>query len=140
MSVRRLLAAAVVTLSAGLVSASPAAAHSSGRPVAADAYAFGIGRLGASTGALIGLAGVVVAWLALSRPAGRLGTATGTLGAATAVTAGVVATVLGVVVAATADGGLGTGNGLGGAYVAMLVGVAATVLGGLALRRCRRAG
>ncbi|MDQ0753125.1 hypothetical protein QF034_007356 [Streptomyces africanus] len=105
---------------------------------AAGVYDFGIGRLGATTGALLGLAGLVVAGLALARPAGRIGSANRSLVAGAAMVAGLVGMALGGLVAATADGGLGTGNGLGGAYVAMLVGLIATVLGGLALTRSRR--
>ncbi|MFF5985081.1 DUF6223 family protein [Streptomyces olindensis] len=142
MSVRRLLTAtattAAVALFAGIALAAPATAQSSDRPVAADVHDFGVGRLGASTGALLGLAGVALAWLALARPAGRLGTAQGPLGARLALVAGLTSTLLGGLVAATADGGLGTGNGRGGAYVALLVGLIAMALGGLALTRSRR--
>jgi hypothetical protein len=106
--------------------------------IAASVYDFSLGRLGSSTGALLGLAGVVIAGLALARPTGRLGTANGWLGASTAMVAGLISMALGGLVAATADGGLGTGNGLGGAYVAMLVGLIGTALGGLALARSRR--
>ncbi|WP_149830839.1 DUF6223 family protein [Streptomyces tailanensis] len=106
--------------------------------LAADVYDFSLGRLGSTTGALLGLAGVVVAGLALARPAGRFGAARGSLGASTAIVAGLISMALNVLVAATADGGLGTGNGLGGAYVAMLVGLIGTALGGLALARSRR--
>ncbi|MGP4089139.1 DUF6223 family protein [Streptomyces sp. KR55] len=140
MSVRRLLAAATAALLGGVGLAAPAAAHASVQPVAASFYDFSLGRLGATTGALVGLAGVVIAWLALARPAGRLGTANGSLGAMGAMGAGLISVALGGLVAATADGGLGTGNGLGGAYVAMLVGLIGMALGGLALARSRRTG
>ncbi|NWF27521.1 hypothetical protein HW130_14820 [Streptomyces sp. PKU-EA00015] len=140
MSVRRLLAAAAAALLGATGLAAPAAAHASVQPVAAGFYDFSLGRLGASTGALLGLAGVVVAGLALARPTGRLGAANGSLRAMVAMAAGLISMALGGLVAATADGGLGTGNGLGGAYVAMLVGLIATLLGGLALRRSRRTG
>ncbi|MET9675597.1 DUF6223 family protein [Streptomyces sp. NPDC006482] len=138
MSVRRLLAATTATLLGGLCLAAPAAAYASSQPVAADVYAFTLGRIGSAGGALVGLAGLVIAWLALTRPAGRLGTANGPLGAVTATVAGLISLALGVLVAATADGGLGTGNGLGGAYVAILVGLTATTLGGTAMARRRR--
>lgn len=140
MSVRRLLAAAAAALLGGIGLAAPAAAHSSVHPVAASFYDFSLGRLGSTTGALLGLAGVVVAGLALARPAGRLGTAGGSLGAMVAMVAGLISMALGALVAATAEGGLGTGNGLGGAYVAMLVGLIGTALGALALTRSRRTG
>ncbi|MFI2367590.1 DUF6223 family protein [Streptomyces sp. NPDC018833] len=138
MSVRRLLATAAAALLGGIGLAAPAAAHASVQPVAASFYDFSLGRLGATTGALVGLAGVVMAGLALARPAGRLSAANGSLGAAVAIVAGVISMALGGLVAATADGGLGTGNGLGGAYVAMLVGLIGASLGGLALARSRR--
>ncbi|MGW7054450.1 DUF6223 family protein [Streptomyces sp. NPDC054887] len=140
MSIRRLSAAAAAALLGALCLAAPAAAHASVQPIAASVYAFSPGRLGAATGGLLGLAGVVVAVLALARPASRLGTANGSLGAMTASAAGVTAMALGGLVAGTADGGLGTGNGLGGAYVALLLGLTGTGLGGLALARHRRTG
>lgn len=139
MSARRLFFAASATvLLGGLGLATPAAAHASVRPVAAAVTDFSLGRLGATTGGLLGLAAVIVAVLALTRPAGRLGIANGSLGATVAVVAGLIAMALGGLVAATADGGLGTGNGLGGAYVALLLGLAGAVLGGRALTRSRR--
>ncbi|MFJ6495093.1 MULTISPECIES: DUF6223 family protein [Streptomyces] len=110
------------------------------QPVAASVYDFSLGRLGATTGGLLGLAGVVIAVLALTRPAGRLGTANGSLGAVAAMVAGLIGMALGGLVAATADGGLGTGNGLGGAYVALLLGLIGTALGGRALSRSRHTG
>ncbi|MCX4804670.1 DUF6223 family protein [Streptomyces sp. NBC_01214] len=137
MSARCLFAASATVLLAGLGLATPAAAHASVQPVAASVTGFSLGRLGATTGGLLGLAAVVIAVLALRR-AGRLGITTGSLGATVAVVAGLIATALGGLVAATADGGLGTGNGLGGAYVALLLGVAGTALGGRAWNRSRR--
>lgn len=140
MTVRRLFAATAAVLSAGIALAAPAAAQASVRPVAVGFYDFGPGRIGATTGGLLGLAAVVVAVLALARPAGRFGVANGSRGALVAIGAGVISTALGGLVAATADGGLGTGNGLGGAYVAMLLGLLGTALAGLALTRSRRTG
>ncbi|MDX2395246.1 MULTISPECIES: DUF6223 family protein [unclassified Streptomyces] len=137
MSARRLIAVTPAALLAGLGPATPAAAHASVQPVAASVTDFSLGRLGATTGGLLGLVAVVVAVLALTRPAGRLGTANGSLGATVAMVAGLIAIALGALVAATADGGLGTGNGLGGAYVALLLGLAGTALGGRALTRSR---
>ncbi|MFD3535821.1 DUF6223 family protein [Streptomyces sp. NPDC058664] len=99
--------------------------------LAADLFTLSLGRLGATTGALLGLAGVIIAWRSLVRPSSRPG-------AVPAVVAGLVSVFLGGVVVATAEGGLGTGNGLGGAYVALLMGVLATALGGRALSRSRR--
>ncbi|MFJ9027670.1 DUF6223 family protein [Streptomyces sp. NPDC102274] len=140
MSVRRLLVAASAALLGGIGLAAPAAAHASVQPVAVSFYSLGLGRLGAATGALLGLAGLVVAGLALARPAGRPGAANRSLKAMVAIVAGLIGMALGGLVAATADGGPGTGNGLAGAYVAMLVGLIGTVLGVLALTRSRRAG
>ncbi|MEV4329203.1 DUF6223 family protein [Streptomyces sp. NPDC049597] len=140
MSVRRLLAATAAALLGGIGLAAPAAAHTSVQPAAAGLYDVSLGRVGASTGALLGLAAVAIAWLALARPAGRLGVGKGSLGAVVALVGGLTGMALGGLVAATAEGGLGTGNGLGGAYVAMLVGLIGTALGGLALGRSRRTG
>ncbi|MFD7324773.1 DUF6223 family protein [Streptomyces sp. NPDC059875] len=138
MSARRLFAASATALLGGLGLATPAAAHASVQPVAAGVTDFSLGRLGATTGGLLGLAAVVIAVLALTRPASRLGIANGSLGATAAVVAGLIAMALGGLVAAAADGGLGTGNGLGGAYVALLFGLTGTALGGRALTRSRR--
>ncbi|UGT58130.1 DUF6223 family protein [Nocardia asteroides] len=102
-------------------------------PVAADVYDLSAGRLGSSSAAVVGLAGVIIGGLALARS----GTATR---ATIALVAGLLALAVGLLVAVTADGGLGTGNGLGGAFVAMLVGAIAAVLGGLGLRQARRIG
>lgn len=140
MSVRRLLAVTAATLLGAVALAAPAAAHASVRPLAAGVYDITLGRVGAATGALLGLAGVVVAVLALVRPADLRGSATAATRATVAMVAGLISTALGALVAATADGGPGTGNGLGGAYVAMVVGLVGTGLGRLALRRSRRAG
>ncbi|MFJ3581753.1 DUF6223 family protein [Streptomyces sp. NPDC090127] len=140
MSARRLFAAAATAPFAGLGLAAPAAAHAAVQPLAATVTDFSIGRLGATTGGLLGLAAVAVAVLAMTRPAGRLGIAHGRLGATAAVVAGLIAIALGALVAATADGGLGTGNGLGGAYVALLLGLIGTLLGRRALSRSRRTG
>ncbi|MFD6892157.1 DUF6223 family protein [Streptomyces sp. NPDC059957] len=138
MSARNLFAASATALLTGLALATPAVAHTPVQPVAAAVTDFSLGRLGATTGGLLGLAAVVIAVLALTRSARRPGTATGPLGALTAMAAGVIGIALGALVAATADGGLGTGNGLGGAYVALLLGLAGTALGWRALARSRR--
>ncbi|MFJ7067985.1 DUF6223 family protein [Streptomyces sp. NPDC101115] len=98
--------------------------------LAASVYTFSLGRLGSSVGAIIALAGVIIAWRALARPSSRPGPVP-------AIVAGAVGLVLGGLVAATADGGLGTGNGLGGAYVSLILGLIATALGGRALSRAR---
>ncbi|MFF4266315.1 DUF6223 family protein [Streptomyces virginiae] len=138
MSTRRLFAAVPAALLAGIGLATPAAAHASLQPLAASVTDFSPGRLVAATGGLLGLAALIIAVLALKRPAGRLGTANGSLGATVAVVGGLIAMALGGLVAATADSGIGTGNGRGGAYVALLLGLAGTALGGRAWNRSRR--
>jgi hypothetical protein len=109
------------------------AGMSAAHPIAADATTMSSGRLGASAGAVLGLVGVVIGWLALSRPAGRTR-------AVAALVAGLLGAALGGLVIVTSDGGVGTGNGLGGAIVAVAVGLIAVVLGGLAMVRSRRTG
>ncbi|WP_433538418.1 DUF6223 family protein [Micromonospora sp. CA-249363] len=103
------------------------------QPLAASVTTMSAGRLGASVGGLLGLAGVIVGALALARPGSRVGTGSGMLGATVALASG----LLGALVVATSDSGIGTGNGRGGAYVALVVGLAALGLGGLALSRVR---
>jgi len=114
------------------------AANVSAQPIAASVYTMSAGRIGASLGGLLGLAGVIIGGLALARPAGRFGTSNAPRGAVLALAAGLIGIALGGVVAATADGGVGTGNGLGGAYVAIVVGSISVILGGLAWARARR--
>ncbi|WP_433131470.1 DUF6223 family protein [Micromonospora sp. CA-240977] len=134
MSVRLLLVAAVAAPPAGI----ELAAHASVQPTAATVLTMSSGRLGASVGVLLGLAGVVIGGLALARPTSRVGTGSGLGGAVLALAAGLVGVALGGLVVATSDGGVGTGNGLGGAFVALAVGLVGVVLGGLALVRARR--
>ncbi|MFY1622141.1 DUF6223 family protein [Micromonospora sp. WMMD735] len=125
--------AAVVLGATGF--AAPASAHLSARRDAVGVTTMSVGRFGATVAVLLGLAGVVVAGLALRRP-----TAAGRRGGVLAVTAGVVGVALGGLVVASADGGVGTGNGRGGGYVALVVGLLAAGLGALALARRRRVG
>ncbi|RLP93532.1 hypothetical protein EAD89_05790 [Micromonospora sp. BL4] len=139
-SVRRVLASTGAAVTGALGLAAPAAAHVSGQPVAADVGTMSAGRLGASVGALLGLAGVVIGGLALARPTSRIGTGQGRLGAAITLAVGLIGIALGGLVVATSDSGIGTGNGRAGAYVALVVGLIAMVLGGLALARARRTG
>ncbi|WP_226899740.1 DUF6223 family protein [Nonomuraea phyllanthi] len=105
-----------------------------------SAYTLTTGRLWSVVAALLGLAGVVVAGLALARAAGRIGNGSGRRGAVVALAAGLAGAVIGGWVVAAAEGGPGTGYGIVGGYVALVVGVAAMVLGWLALARSRRAG
>ncbi|MGV9212835.1 DUF6223 family protein [Micromonospora sp. RB23] len=107
------------------------------RPLAASVTTMSAGRLGASVGGLLALAGVIVGAVALARPSSRVGTGSGMLGATVALASGLLGVSLGALVVATSDGGIGTGNGRGGAYVALVVGLAALGLGGLALSRTR---
>lgn len=95
-------------------------------------------RIGALVAAGLALIGVVIAGLALARPAGRFGINNGRRGVIVAMVAGSIGVIGGGLVVATADGGFGTGNGLAGGIVAILLGLIAVVLGGLALTRARR--
>lgn len=88
------------------------------------------GRLWSLVAGALGVAGVVVGVLSLTRTARR--------GAVAALVAGVVAVVVGGLVVAAAEGGPGTGYGIVGGYVAVAVGLAAAVLGGLGVARARR--
>ncbi|WP_030692996.1 DUF6223 family protein [Streptomyces globisporus] len=142
MSVRTVLAVTGAVLIAGLALAVPAAAEPALQPVAASVHTVSVGRVGASSAALVGLLGAAGGGLALARPTGRghLRAWARRNGSATALVAGPVAVVAGAAVAVTADGGLGTGNGLGGAYVAVLVGLVSVALGRRARSRTRRTG
>jgi hypothetical protein len=95
-------------------------------------------RLMASVAAVVALAGVVVAALALARPAGRLGTGSTNLGGMVAVAAGLIGTLIGGAIVFAAEGGPGSGYGIVGGYVALVLGPIAVVLGALALARSRR--
>ena len=101
-------------------------------------YSLTLGRLWATSSALLGLASVVIGGLALARSAGRIGTGDGRRGAVIALVAGLVAGVVGGLVLATADGGPGTGNGVVGAAAALVLGPIAMAVGGMALSRSRR--
>ncbi|MGW3808018.1 DUF6223 family protein [Micromonospora sp. NPDC005113] len=140
MSVRLVLASTGAALIGTLGLAAPAAAHVAAGPIAAGVGTMSTGRLGASVGALLGLAGVIIGGLALARPASRIGIGNGRVGATMALAVGLIGIALGGLVVATSDSGIGTGNGRGGAYVALVVGLIAVVLGGVALARFRRAG
>jgi hypothetical protein len=118
--------------------ATPAAAHASVQLAAPGATYLSSGRIGAMVAAGLGLFGVTIGWLAVARPASRLGTGSGPLGGVLALAAGLIGMAIGAVVVATSDSGIGTGNGRAGAYVALLVALTATVLGGRALARSRR--
>ena len=93
-------------------------------------------RLAASVAALIGVIGVNIGGLALSR-AGRRGNVarTGNL----ALLAGLISMAVGALVVGTAQGGLGTGHGLGGGVVALLAGSISVALAWLTRTRTQRA-
>jgi hypothetical protein len=114
-----------------------AAAPISVQPAAVSFYTMSMGRFGAIVAAVLGLIGVTIGWLALSRPTGRFGTTSGPHGAIVGLAAGLIGTTLGGLVAATSKGGVGTGHGFGGAIVALVLGLIALVVGGLALARYR---
>ncbi len=94
----------------------------------------GSGRLIPSVAAVLGLIGVVIGSLALTRPR-LLGSGRG--GGFVATALGIVGLVIGGLHTANSAGGFGTGNGLAGAVVAIGLGLVGTVLGGLALARSR---
>jgi len=132
-----LAALAAAALFAGLVHVVLVATHLS-EPAAATVRGLTPRRVWATTVIVLGLVGVVIGGLALSRPAGRFGSASGPLGAIAALVAGSIAAVNGGLVLAMASGGPGTGNGVVGGAAALVLGVIGTALGGLALARSRR--
>jgi hypothetical protein len=130
-----LLAAAA--LFAALVHAVLVAAHLS-EPAQTTVHGLTPRRLWATTASVLALVGVIIGWLALARPASRLGTNSGQLGAIMALVAGLVAWINGGLNLAIANGGPGTGNGVVGGAAALVLGLIASALGGLALTRGRR--
>jgi hypothetical protein len=99
--------------------------------VAAD-FTLGTGRTIPTVAAVMGLIGVVLAALALIRPA--LIRLTGPI----SMVLSLISAAVGGLHAAYAAGGVGTGNGLAGAVVAVILGVLGIALGGLAYSRARR--
>lgn len=93
-------------------------------------------RLWATSAVVLGLGGVVVGGLALSRSDDRLGRSKKE--AILALPAGVIAAVNGGLNLAVATGGLGSGNGVAGGAAALVLGLMAMALGGLALARLHR--
>jgi hypothetical protein len=132
-----LVGLAAAALFAGLVHAVLVAAQVS-EPAATTVYGLTPRRLWATTVAVVAVAGVVIGWLALARPASRFGTASGRLGAIVALVAGLIAVINGALNVAIATGGPGTANGVVGGAAAFVLGLIALALGGLALARCRR--
>ncbi len=100
---------------------------------AAGGTGIGSGRLIPAVAVVVGLIGVVLGRVALTRSSGyRQGAAIG--GGVT----GLISAVVGGLHAANSAGGFGTGNGLAGAIVAIVVGVIGMVLGALAVAHSRR--
>ena len=126
---RRVRTEILVIAGVCLLAASPASA--------AGGIGLGTGRVVPAVAAVVGLIGVVLGGLAVTRAARRIG-GNGRRGAVAAAVAGLISVVVGGLHAANAAGGIGTGNGLAGAIVAMVVGLISMALGGLALTRSRR--
>ena len=127
--VRVTLIAAAAALLGDVGLAAPAAAPVS---FAAGVIGPGSGRAGASLAAVVGLIGVVIGGLALSRSAGRTDPGNGRNGAIVALAFALIGTVLAGLHLATNPGGIGTGHGRAGAIVALVLGLIGIVLGGLA--------
>jgi hypothetical protein len=103
-----------------------------------EAGGVGSGRLVPTVAAAVGLMGVVLGGMALSRSAPLVGSGFGRRGATVAGLAGLISLVVGGLHAANSAGGFGTGNGLAGAIVAIVLGLVAMSLAALALVRSRR--
>lgn len=106
--------------------------------VAAEGGAIGDGRTGANLALGVGLIGVAIGWLALTRAAGRISTGNARTGAMAAMAVGLVCTALAALHLATSSGGPGTGNGMVGAIAAIPLGLIAMILGRRALTHSRR--
>jgi hypothetical protein len=128
---------AAAILFGGLVYAVLVAAHVS-EPGAITVYGLTARRLWATIVAMLGLFGVIVGGLALTRRAGRLGTTPERLAIIVAFTAGLIAVINGGLNLAVATGGPGTGNGVVGGAAALVLGLTALTLGALGLARRRR--
>ena len=131
-----LAALAAAAVLGGLVHVVLVATHLS-EPAGTTVYGLTLRRLWASSAIAVALASVVIGGLALTRPAGRFGTASGRLGVIMALSTGLIAVVNGAINLAIATGGPGTGNGVVGAAAAVVLGLIGMVLGGLALVRFR---
>lgn len=128
---------AAAILFGGLVYGVLVAAHVS-EPGSMTVYGLTPRRLWATIAAMLGLLGVIVGGLALTRRAGRLGTAPERLAIIVAFVAGLVAVINGGLNLAVATGGPGTGNGVVGGAAALVLGLTALTLGGVGLARRRR--
>ena len=118
-------------LFAGLVHGVLVATHLS-EPADVTVYGLTARRLWATTALILALFGVVIGWVAMTRPVRRSGTAI------LAVGVGLIATVNGALNLTLATGGPGTGNGVVGGAAALLLGLIAVAIGGVALARGRR--
>lgn len=133
-----LAVAAAAILFGGLVYAVLVAAHVS-EPGSITVYGLTARRLWATIAAMLGLLGVIVGGLALTRRAGRrLGTAPERLAIIVAFAAGLIAVINGGLNLAVATGGPGTGNGVVGGAAALVLGLTALTIGALGLARRRR--
>jgi Family of unknown function (DUF6223) len=132
-----LAAVAAAILFGGLVYGVLVAAHVS-EPGSITVYGLTARRLWATIAAMLGLLGVVVGGLALTRRAGRAGMAPERLAIIVAFAAGLIAVINGGLNLAVATGGPGTGNGVVGGAAALVLGLIAVTLGGLGLARRRR--
>jgi uncharacterized protein DUF6223 len=112
------------------------AAHVS-EPGSITVYGLTARRLWATIAALLGLLGVIVGGLALTRRVGRLGAAPARFAIIVADVAGLIAVINGGLNLAVATGGPGTGNGVVGAAAALVLGLIALTLGGLGFVRRR---
>ncbi|MFI1354812.1 DUF6223 family protein [Streptomyces sp. NPDC020898] len=106
--------------------------------VAAEGGAIGDGRTGANLALGVGLIGVALAWLTLTRLTNRPDPAKARTGALSAMAAGLIAAALATLHLATSNGGPGTGNGTMGAVVALPLALTALTLGRRALSHTRR--
>ncbi len=131
-------AVAAAAIFAGLVHAVLVAAHVS-EPAGRTVYGLTPRRLWATAADLMALVGVAIGGLALSRPAGRFGTASGRHAAILALAVGLIAALNGGLNLAVANGGPGTGNGVVGGAAAFVLGLIGVAIGGLALARSGRA-
>lgn len=97
------------------------------QPDAVSSYTLTGGRFWSLVGVALGLVGVVVGGIALSRGGGGKAIAALVLGLSGAIVGGLVV--------AAADGGPGTGGGIVGGFVALVVGLIGAGLGWLARAR-----
>jgi hypothetical protein len=126
MFIRRLLTTTVAAATAAFALAAPASAHPS---LQAAGYVSGWtgARAWATSAALLGLIGVVIGAVALTR---RVRSANlGQRGGKVALVLGLIALVVGVLNLAVSDGGPGTGNGVVGGAIAIVFGLIALGLG-----------